>query len=82
MDETARALGYKGANPADLIDFAEELRKIYPETIPPTGFQGGIRTSISGFIEKVAELGAPGAKDQQKALRELIDALLRDKALQ
>lgn len=75
MDTAARALGYEGAVPADLARFAYEIRKIYPETTPRTGFEGGIRASIGGIVDTVTSAGAPDLSDQQKALRQLIDYL-------
>lgn len=77
MDVLARQLGYEGARGDDLIYFAQELRKLYPQTIPPTGFTGGIRTSLRGIVENVLEAGKPDIKDQQEALRGLIEAGLR-----
>lgn len=77
MDAQARKLGYSGARADDLIYFAEELRKIYPDTIPKGGFQGGIATGIGGskvmqLLEGVLGAGKPDLTDQQKALRELL----------
>ena len=74
MDDLARKLGYDGAKPTDLIEFAEDLKRIYPETIPKGGFAGGIRLGIGDVIEKVSNFGKPGVKDQQRALRELLDS--------
>jgi hypothetical protein len=83
MDARARELGYTGAKAEDLIYFAEELRKIYPETIPKTGFQGGIRTGIGGsktleMLEKVMGAGKPNTVDQQRALREMLEDLTKE----
>ncbi len=75
MDTVSRELGYAGANPEQLITFATELRKIFPETVPQTGFQGGIQASLSGMLEKVIEAGKPTTKDQQKALKELLESM-------
>lgn len=81
LDETARRLGYTGAR-ADLLQaFAVELEKVYPDTVKPTSFKGNINASIpatkAGVIErvvnKVLETGAPSSRDQQKALRALIE---------
>jgi len=77
MDRVSRALGYQGANPEDLITFATELRRLYPEVVPPTGFSGGIRTGISDIAGEVLKLGAPDTADKQKALKALIDSLLK-----
>jgi len=76
MDSVARSLGYKGSNPADLIAFAEELKKIFPDTIPATGFAGGINLGLRGLLEKSLEVGKPGLKDQQNALKKLLDEVL------
>lgn len=79
MDELARILGYTGAKPEDLIAFATEIRKIFPDVIPPTSFTGGIRTGLkpSGIdiAEKVLRAGIPDVTDQQKALKELLNSL-------
>ena len=81
LDETARRLGYTGAR-ADLLQaFAVELEKLYPETVKPTSFKGNINASIPatkmGVLEKlgnkIVETGAPTPRDQQRALRELIE---------
>lgn len=74
MDAAARALGYEGAVPADLAQFAYEIRKIYPETTPRTGFEGSIK-SVGDAIGHVLSAGKADHTDQQKALRELIDSL-------
>lgn len=76
MDQLARQLGYEGARADDLIYFAQELRKLYPETIPPTGFQG-ISTRISDVAERVLKTGAPNEADRQRALRELIESAIQ-----
>ena len=73
MDRLARELGYEGSTPSELLQFALELETIYPNTVPKAGFSGGIRTGIMGALEKVADVGAPNLKDQQRALRGLLD---------
>jgi len=73
MDATARKLGYNGADPVRLINFAEDLRKLYPEAIPRTGFQGGIRTGVSDLADRLIQAGAPNAQDKQKAIKEILD---------
>ena len=76
--ETARDLGYKGADPLALADFAESLRRLYPSTVPKTSFAGGIRLGVGGAVdlaEKVSKVGAPNIKDQQKALKALLESL-------
>lgn len=77
MDARARELGYTGARADDLIYFAEELRKLYPDTIPKTGFQGGIRNALAHPIDTLTGAGAPDIEDQQKALQELIEEILK-----
>jgi hypothetical protein len=77
MDTLARTLGYKDASPKDIILFAQELRKLYPETIPEAGFTGGIKSAVGGGIpgalKYVSEVGTPNIIDQRRALRELIE---------
>jgi len=75
MDAAARVLGYEGAAPSDLARFAYEIRKIYPESTPRTGFEGGIRASIGGVVDAVMKAGKADLTDQQKAIRDLISAL-------
>lgn len=76
MDAVSRALGYDGARADDLAAFAYELRKLYPETTPRTGFEGGIMSGMSDLVGKVFKAGEPTAADQQKALREILEARL------
>jgi hypothetical protein len=79
LDTTSRTYGYDGAKPSDLVVFAEDLRTIYPDTVPKTGFQGSIRTAIKPSLmdvaDKVLNAGTVGPKDQQRALRELLESL-------
>ena len=77
MDSTSRQLGYKGATPKQVAEFAEYIRKLYPETIPKAGFQGGIRAGIGDIIETVSKVGAPNIADQRKALRGLFEDYLQ-----
>jgi|2_EtaG_2_1085320.scaffolds.fasta_scaffold00654_8 hypothetical protein len=79
LDVLSRAMGYKGAKPEDLIRFLERLRKIYPETTPEAGFQGGIRTSISDIALQALKAGAPNLKDKQRALKRLLGILKKSK---
>lgn len=72
MDKASRGLGYKGATPKQVAEFAEYLRKLYPESVPKTGFQGGIKAGLSDIIETVTSVGAPNVKDQREALRLLL----------
>lgn len=78
MDAASRGLGYKGASPKVVAEFAQEIRKLFPDTIPATGFQGGIKTGVKGaamdIINKAIDAGMPNLKDQQKALRGLLEA--------
>ena len=82
MDELARNLGYTGATPKQVADFAQELRKLYPESIPKAGFTGGIKTGVKSAIGDLAgnvlKAGAPNLKDQRKALKELLDFYLKE----
>lgn len=75
MDDVARANGYAGARPDDLIEFATYLREVYPTAVPRTSLPGSIATGnkASGLIQKAIEMGEPTTKDQQKALRALIE---------
>lgn len=75
MDKYSRGLGYKGASPKDVAEFAQEMRKLFPETIPKTGFSGGIKTGLGDLIETVSKAGTPNYADKQKALRNLLDSL-------
>jgi hypothetical protein len=77
MDSTSRQLGYKGATPKQVAEFAEYIRKLYPETVPKTGFQGGIRAGVSDIIETVSKAGAPNIADQRKALKGLFEDYLQ-----
>ena len=76
MDTVARTLGYADAKPKDVAAFAQELRELYPESVPRTGFAGGIRASISGLLEKITDIGAPNTLDQRRALKALLDDAL------
>lgn len=82
MDALARQLGYKDASPKQVAEFAQELRKLYPESVPKAGFSGGISSGIRGAlgsaIEATLKAGAPNLKDQRKALIELLDSYLTD----
>ncbi len=76
MDKLSRELGYTGARADDLITFATELRKLYPDSIPATSFSGGIRTGLVDLAQKALDVGKPGTIDQQRALRMLLQSLL------
>lgn len=71
LDSVSRSLGYKGARADELALFAEKLRKIYPDTVPETSFRGG----IMGALDTAMELGKPNSKDQQAALKALLDEI-------
>jgi hypothetical protein len=81
MDALARQLGYADASPKQVAEFAQELRKLYPESIPKAGFTGGISTGVKGAlgsaIEATMKAGAPNLKDQRKALIELLESSLK-----
>lgn len=81
LDDFARQAGYAGARADDVIEFATKLRNLYPETIPPTGFAGGIKLGTQGIVEKLGEAvmkaGAPNVVDQRRALKALLDSLAK-----
>ena len=77
MDDLARKLGFSGAKPEDLIAFAEEIKKIFPEAIAPTSLAGQTRLGIKDIVGKVLETGKPKLIDQQRALIELINSLVK-----
>jgi hypothetical protein len=72
MDTIARQLGYTGAKPKEVAAFAQELRELYPEITPRTGFSGGIKAGIGDIIEKVLSAGEVSPKDKQNALKMLL----------
>lgn len=84
----AGELGYDGPDPRQLISFAIGLRDLYPNIVKsmPGGFTGSIATGIkaglgrpSGLFEaasSVYKMGEPTLKDQQAALRKVIESLL------
>lgn len=82
MDALSRQLGYADASPKQVAEFAQELRKLYPESVPKAGFTGGISSGIKGAlgsaIEATLKAGTPNLKDQRKALIELLDSYLTD----
>ena len=80
MDELSRTLGYADASPSLIAGFANELRELYPNTIPSAGFQGGIRMGVGDIANSLISIGKIAPKDQQKALRELIESLYDNKA--
>lgn len=73
LDAYSRALGYTGARADDLAAFAVEMRKLYPDSVPPTsatGIFGGAYDTVKALLEA----GKANTRDQQKALRALIEA--------
>lgn len=74
MDTLARALGYADATPKQVAEFAQYIRKLYPDIVPKTGFQGGIKAGIGDIIEKISEFGKPDLIDQQRVLKELLNS--------
>lgn len=77
LEGVARALGYEGASSRDLIDFATELRNIFPDSVPATGFTGILQRSgsIPQFLGEVMGAGKPGITDQQRALKQLLETI-------
>jgi len=73
LDAVSRSLGYTGARADELALFAEKLRKVYPDTVPDTSFRGG----IMGALETALEVGKPNAKDQQEALKKLLEEVVQ-----
>lgn len=73
MDAISRQLGYDGPTPKEVAAFAQEIRQLYPETIPKTGFQGGIK-GVMDIAQQVMGAGKADTRDQQKALRALVEA--------
>lgn len=74
MDAISRQLGYADASPKEVAAFAQEIRALYPETVPKTGFSG----SISGIMDaatKALGAGKVDVTDQRKALRALLEAV-------
>lgn len=73
MDAISRQLGYDGASPKEVAAFAQEIRKLYPETVPDAGMQG-IVGGVMDVAMKALGAGKVDVTDQQKALRALIEA--------
>lgn len=74
MDTIARQLGYADAKPKDIAAFAQEIRELYPESVPRTGFSGGIKSGIGELLQSVSQAGKADVIDQRKALRALLEA--------
>jgi hypothetical protein len=73
MDELSRNLGYQGARADELYYFANKIRDYYPDTIPDTGFRGGIGSSIRDVIGSTLRIGEVTPADQQQALKRLLE---------
>jgi hypothetical protein len=73
MDAISRQLGYDGPTPKEIAAFAQEIRALYPETIPKTGFQG-LSKSAFDIAADILGAGKADTRDQQKALRALVEA--------
>lgn len=75
MDAISRQLGYADAKPKDVAAFAQEIRELYPESVPRAGFSGGIKSGIADLIQSVSEAGKADTTDQRKALRALLESI-------
>lgn len=73
MDIVSRQLGYADAKPKDVAAFAQELRELYPEITPRTGFQGGLRAGFADIAEKILGAGKASEVDQREALKKLLE---------
>lgn len=73
LDNVSRELGYQGPRADDLYAFGEELKKLYPETIQKTSFRGQIGASIMDKLSTVMDVGKVSPKDQQDALKALLE---------
>lgn len=69
MDTVSRSLGYQGPRADDLAGFAVQLRKIYPDAVPSTSATG----ILDGIKQSVLGAGQVDVRDQQKALRLLLE---------
>lgn len=72
LDAYSRALGYEGARADDLLAFATEMRKIYPESVPSTSATG-IWGGAVDTLKSVLGAGKADVKDQQRAMRLLLE---------
>ena len=75
MDAIARQLGYADAKPKDIAKFAQEIRELYPESVPRTGFAGGIKSGLLDLVSSVTDAGKADVIDQRKALKDLLEEL-------
>ena len=73
MDAVSRQLGYTDASPKEVAAFAQEIRALYPETVPSGGFRGGISAGISDVAGALMEAGKADQVDQRAALRALLE---------
>ncbi len=71
LDAYSRALGYEGARADDLAAFAVEMRKLYPDSVPPTSATS-IFGSVADKVMNAVNLGKANVSDQQRALRGLL----------
>jgi len=74
MDAISRQLGYADASPKEVAAFAQEIRALYPESIPSGGFRGGISSGIRDITGALMEAGKADQTDQRVALRALLEA--------
>jgi hypothetical protein len=73
LDAMSRSLGYEGARADTLMDFyLNDMKPLFPDTVAPASFEGGIRGAVSAVLDRVTQLGAPNKKDQAEALRLLL----------
>lgn len=78
MDAVARELGYSKATPKDVAEFAQAIRKLYPDIIPSTGFTGSLRLGIGDIISGVLDAGKADLRDQRSALRGLLEEIIEE----
>ncbi len=70
MDLISRQLGYEGANPIDLADFyLRDVKPLYPESVQPTSFEGGLVGGIRSALSSLADIGRVTDSDKQRALK-------------
>lgn len=74
MDAISRQLGYTDAKPKDVAAFAQEIRELYPESVPRAGFAGGIKSGVIDLLTSATEAGKADVIDQRKSLRALLEA--------
>lgn len=65
--------GYNGPDLKNFAEIDEYLKRLYPESaIAPTSLPGSIRTSLGDVLERFINVGTPNARDQQNAIRALL----------